>query len=63
MLTTYVNIKKKEKKDKRINRTVLLNSFTTSMYKKATNKLHFKLGIMMENLYNFVKKKKSGPAG
>ena len=61
MLTTYVNIKKKERKDKRINGTVLLNSFTTSMYKKATNKLHFKVGIMMEKLYNFVKKKK--PAG
>ena len=60
MLTTYVNIKKKERKDKRINRTVLLNSFTTSMYKKATNKLHFKVGIMMEKHYNFVKKKKSG---
>ena len=30
------------------------------MYKKATNKLHFKVGIMMEKLYNFVKKKKSG---
>ena len=28
------------------------------MYKKATNKLHFKVGIMMETLYNFVKKKK-----
>ena len=54
MLTTYVNIKKKERKDKRINRTVLFNSFTTSMYKKATNKLHFKVGIMMEKLYNFV---------
>ena len=26
---------------------VLLNSFTTSMYKRATNKLHFKVGIMM----------------
>ena len=62
MLTTYVNIKKKERKDKCINRRVLLNSFTTSMYKKATNKLHFKVGIMMETLYNFVKKKKN-PAG
>ena len=30
------------------------------MYKKATNKLHFKVGIMMEKLYNLVKKKKSG---
>ena len=39
---------------------VLLNSFITSMYKKATNKLHFKVGIMMETIYNFVKKKKSG---
>ena len=57
MLTTYVNIKKKERKDKRINRTVLLNSFTTSMYKKATNKLHFKVGIMMEKLIQFRKKK------
>ena len=57
----YVIIKKKERKDKCINRRVLLNSFTTSMYKKATNILHFKVGIMMETLYNFVKKK--NPAG
>ena len=26
---------------------VLLTSFTTSIYKKATNKLHFKVGKMM----------------
>ena len=58
MLTTYVNIKKKERKDKRINRTVLLNSFTTSMYKKATNKLHFKVGD--GKTLQFRNKKKSG---
>ena len=60
-VNNYVNIKKKDRKDKCLNRRVLLNSFTTSMYKVATNKLHFKVGIMMETLYNFVKKKY--PAG
>ena len=39
---------------------VLLNSFTTSIYKKATNKLHFKVGKMMEKNLEFRSKKKSG---
>ena len=56
----FVNIKKKREK---INSMVLLNSFTTSMYKKATNKKHFIVGMMMEKIYNSINKKKIWPAG
>ena len=38
---------------------VLLYIFATTMYKNATNKLHFKVGKMMEKIYNLVLKKNS----
>ena len=38
---------KKKREKKCVNWMELLNSFTTSIYKKATNKLHFKVGKMM----------------